>query len=136
MCIVFLHHHPSSGSVSLCPEAGGGQCACPYLLVLAVNRDEFFERATKPLGFWGKGDIILGGEVVWGLLGRWGEGTPHGEKVGGIASVGDIAGFGGIASVRDISGFGGIADIAGFGGISSVGGIASVGSVGGHCKVT
>lgn len=62
MCIVFLHYHPSSTSLTFSAEAGGGECACPYILVAAVNRDEFFERATKPLAYWGPDNSILGGQ--------------------------------------------------------------------------
>ena len=62
MCIVFLHYHPDSSSLSFCAEAGGGECDCPYRLVVAVNRDEFYQRKTEPLSYWGEGDAILAGE--------------------------------------------------------------------------
>jgi hypothetical protein len=64
MCVVFLHYHPEACSVPFSAAGGGGDCSCSYVLVVAVNRDEFFERATKPLGYWGKGNIVLGGERV------------------------------------------------------------------------
>ena len=83
MCVVFLHYHPSSTPVAFSAESGGSQCTCPYLLVLAVNRDEFLERSTKPLGYWGEDNSILAGER-WAtrvLAGeRWATGVLAGER--------------------------------------------------------
>lgn len=62
MCVLFLHYHPSSSSPSFSASVGGGQCTCPYVLVAANNRDEFYERATAPLDFWGEDNSILGGD--------------------------------------------------------------------------
>ena len=54
MCILFLHYHPSSSGFS---------CTCPYVLVAADNRDEFFHRPTQPLAFWEHHSDILAGTL-------------------------------------------------------------------------
>jgi len=53
MCILLLHYHPSATPASdgESSDVAGG-CSCPYVLVAADNRDEFFERPTQPLHFW------------------------------------------------------------------------------------
>ena len=57
MCILFLHYHPSATGVD--------KCTCPYVLVAAVNRDEFYDRPTQPLHFWqDQPDILAGRDVM------------------------------------------------------------------------
>ena len=52
MCILFLHY---------CPRVG--DCPCPYLLIVANNRDENFLRPTAPAHFWSDHPHILAGCV-------------------------------------------------------------------------
>ena len=56
-------------------SAGVGKCECPYVLVAAVNRDEFFSRPTQPLQFWRDQPALLGGRDLMreelGERGTW-----------------------------------------------------------------
>ena len=67
MCILLLHYHPtasattsSDGSSSDVAEG----CSCPYVLVAADNRDEFFDRPTLPLHFWPDQPGVLAGRDI------------------------------------------------------------------------
>ncbi len=59
MCILLLHCHRPVGE-----SDGTSVCSCPYILVAADNRDEYFDRPTKPLHFWPDQPNILAGRDV------------------------------------------------------------------------
>ena len=49
MCILFLSYEPEPSS------------RCPYLLVAANNRDEYYHRPTAPARFWERYSQLLAG---------------------------------------------------------------------------
>ena len=51
MCILFLEYRPVA-------ERG----VPPYRLVIASNRDEFYDRDTAPVHYWSDHPAILAGE--------------------------------------------------------------------------
>ena len=65
MCILLLHYHPDPSSHGDEHQSSGGtnigHCNCPYIIVAADNRDEFFDRPTAPLAFWEEKSSILAG---------------------------------------------------------------------------
>lgn len=72
MCILLLHYHPSS-SLSDSSSTETTRCTCPYVLVVAVNRDEFYDRPTQPLHFWqDQPDIVAGRDMMREELGECG----------------------------------------------------------------
>ncbi|MDA8403491.1 MAG: NRDE family protein [Desulfobacteraceae bacterium] len=66
-----------------------------YKLILASNRDEFYERPTRPLDFWGADKKVLAGKDERSL-GTWLGVTTHG-KIAAITNYRDPA------SVKDVA---------------------------------
>ena len=70
MCILLLHYHPPNSAGTSATSATGNEyerpngvqcCSCPYVLIAANNRDEYFDRPTQPVHFWPDQPSILAG---------------------------------------------------------------------------
>ncbi|XP_035680125.1 transport and Golgi organization protein 2 homolog [Branchiostoma floridae] len=61
MCILFLKFVDPAGNVPGAPGAVTGAPGGRYKLVLAANRDEYYQRPAKAAHFWGENPRVLSG---------------------------------------------------------------------------